>query len=692
MAQRFIIDGNFTQSFVGGVNLTIDACPADNIVRPGVHYDIGSGDLCYDYDDRVCFDYIFDENHVVDYGPKAGPPNEGFPIRKAQARKGRFQFVGDTVGYASSSQDISHPTSSVSDTLYILINSESAAGTNLYPYLTRNPKSGSIVLRSLTQTVEFEYNAFTSSLTPTGSTSGPNKFAYGDQIILGTTFVTSSDVRDSSTLKEIISTRNIPFAHNDRVCIEVRPKADVPPLQDVMEVGSSTTIAISSSADVALSGSGDLYIDNISASGELYASLSLQDGPNVVVYDTSSGQLHFTSSNSVGGNNTSYQTGSDPSNPLDLLTILDYDSNVFVTASGGNLILQFGNPPQPVIIELIGSGFETNRFNLTTDNYNVLFKYSVNGTTYQSSSLFQGSEGSKPLDTLVDSVTDGGGTDTYTITSTNDLSAWSSGSQYFYATLAVNGLDGNLITTSSTVLQLNLNKIDPTNPTLNLTFDIEKDAYISAGSEFEIEEGATGSIDIKLTGGNNGGGSEPWTNTSPQFSDGLNTATVTATVNATGDVFITSSTTDSEDFEEYWNSSTYNDTVLDHTGSVDRTYNRVRSLRYGTSTNEDFTGSLVALQDITDWVDNVGDIDFGENTQSEIDGKTFTISGSNEFTYIVYDSSITAGVTLTNTDGNQIDISNGTSTVYTSYTVGSKYKVWKTNLPKNGEVNYRIDF
>lgn len=698
MAQRFIIDGNFTQS-LANVRITADACPNDFIIRPTLHYQVGSGDICYDYDDRICFDYHFDDERVITL-PTRSIGGVNWPVRKAQATKGRFQFIGDTVGYESSSYDVSHPTSSVNDTLYILINSESAAGTNLYPYLTRNPKSGSIIFTSLSQTVEFEYNSFTSSLTP-NSSSADSDSGYGDQIILGATLVTSSNVIDTnnSTLHSIISTRNTPFVHNDRVCIEVRPSpADVPPLQDVMEVGSSSSIAISSSADVALSGSGDLIINNItasniSASDALFASLSLDNELNLVVYNTESGQLHYTSSNSLEGNLTQYQTGSSPSTALDLLTILDFDPNVFVTSSGGNLILQFGTPPTPNSISITTVGFALNRFNLTPDNYDVNFSYNLNGTTYQSSSLFQGTFGSKPNTTLISSVTDGDGTDTYTVSSANSLSAWSTGSQAFTATLAVLGLDGTLITTSSVQLNKELAKTDPDNPTLNLTFSVEKNAYISAGSEFEIEEGATGSIDIKLTGGaSNGGGTEPWTNTSPQFSDGLNGATITATVNATDDVFITSSTTTTEDFEEYWNSVTYNDPVLDYTGSVDRTYTRVRSLRYGTSFNEDFTGSLSDLQDITNWIDNVGDIDVGENTQTEINERTFIVSGSAEFVYIIYDSAITAGVTLTNIDGNQIDINNGTSTVYTSYTVGSKYKVWKTNLPKSGEVNYRINF
>ena len=58
MAERFIIDGNFTQSFNGTINLSADACPADFVIRPLLHYDIDSGNVCYEFDDRVCFEYI----------------------------------------------------------------------------------------------------------------------------------------------------------------------------------------------------------------------------------------------------------------------------------------------------------------------------------------------------------------------------------------------------------------------------------------------------------------------------------------------------------------------------------------------------------------------------------------------------------------------------------------------------------
>ena len=47
MAQRFIIDGNFTQS-LGNINLNLNACPAESeIIYNYVVYDETTGALCY---------------------------------------------------------------------------------------------------------------------------------------------------------------------------------------------------------------------------------------------------------------------------------------------------------------------------------------------------------------------------------------------------------------------------------------------------------------------------------------------------------------------------------------------------------------------------------------------------------------------------------------------------------------------
>ena len=47
MAQRFAIDGNFTQSFVGTVRLNAEACPADTDNFATLFYDLGNGAVCY---------------------------------------------------------------------------------------------------------------------------------------------------------------------------------------------------------------------------------------------------------------------------------------------------------------------------------------------------------------------------------------------------------------------------------------------------------------------------------------------------------------------------------------------------------------------------------------------------------------------------------------------------------------------
>jgi len=694
MAERFIIDGNFTQSF-DHINLMMDACPEGIGPLPTVHYQIGSGDLCYDLDDRICFDLEFNLSNELKFYSESS--NWIGPL----ANEGTFQFVGTRIPpypgeeteepfFPAISESLGIPTSSISQTHYVLFNTASStANVGLTDYLTRNKASGSIVMSSLRHKVEFEYHTHLYRFDNVTS-------SYENQVILGQENASAS--AEFSTLRVIAATKDDPFSNGDRICLEIRPKADTPPLQHVMEVGPSSSIAISSSAEVALSGSGDIIINNItasniSASGDLFASLSFNSEPNVVVYNTESGQFYFTSSTELGSV-TSYQTGSaDPLN-LDLLTIIDYDENVFVTASGDNLILQFGIPPSPTILSFddTPNPFATNRFDLTVDSYDLTLTYDLNGTTFVSASFTQGNSGSTSPGTLVTESLDSDGTIVIPFNAGTNLTQFRSGSQHYIAHLHVTRIDGSpdVVTAS---LDLNLSKTNPSDPSLNLTLTIEKNAFVNNDPEFEIEEGATGSIDVKLTSGNDGGGTEPWQSVSPQFSDGLNAATVTVAVNTDNTVYVTSSTTATNKFEQYWISDPYSNTTYEYTGSVDRTYSRVRSLRYGTTTNTSFISSEADLRNITDWVDNVGTIQFGENSEEELNGLEFNISASatGEYVYIVYDNNISTQPTLTNITGNQVDIDNGVSTVYTAYTVGN-YKVWRTNIFKAGELTYRLDF
>lgn len=72
---------------------------------------------------------------------------------------------------------------------------------------------------------------------------------------------------------------------------------------------------VSTQLDVA----GNITGSNISSSGNLFASLSFDSHDNIVVYDTSSGKLHYTSSDSLGG---------DPVLTQDLTSVLPVSNNV----------------------------------------------------------------------------------------------------------------------------------------------------------------------------------------------------------------------------------------------------------------------------------------------------------------------------------------------------------------------------
>lgn len=370
MAQRFAIDGNFTQSIVGTINLNADQCPADFVNRPFLHYDVSSGDVCYRYDDRVCFDYYF--NLSKGLGPSEAIPGWGGGDTLAYSDPGFITFV-DSQSRAFSSANHRMPTDKVDETVYLLINTQSYAGTALFGYLTQNEGSGSIILTSLNNTVEFRYNTQTVTTPYPNYTNGD--IAYGNQVIIGATSIVATP--DNNSLTTVVATSNEPFVQDERICVEVSPIADVYPLQDVMSVGSSTTIAMTSSAAVALSGSGNLIINDIvagdilasgaitasvvSSSNQLFASVSLSDGVNnIVVVDTGSGQFFYTSSaafeavltqnltsvlnDSVGGvdNNETFVAGTTLEEVLRNI-LIEYISSILVFDQTGGRGLKIGS-------------------------------------------------------------------------------------------------------------------------------------------------------------------------------------------------------------------------------------------------------------------------------------------------------------------------------------------------------------
>ena len=247
MAQRFKIDGNFTQSSVGTFNLNADACPADFEIRPILHYDIASGNVCYEYDDRICFEYTFGFNAQQNRGwssnpssPSYSPDVNSFSVL-ATAGKGIISFLQSGSDPDLPTTPIRSVTNDLSKTFSILINTQSVAGKDLNTYITQNSVSGSIILSSATEQVEFRYSSQTAPATPN---------TWKDQVLLGTNQLTSS----VSTLNAIVSTDDTPFANGDKICVEVRPLGNTPSLQEVMEVGNSTTLTMTSSNEVTVYG------------------------------------------------------------------------------------------------------------------------------------------------------------------------------------------------------------------------------------------------------------------------------------------------------------------------------------------------------------------------------------------------------------------------------------------------------
>ena len=213
MAQRFAIDGNFTQSFVGTVKINASACGTSDLENfASLYYDLDNGSVCYTTSSQdFCYEYTFDTESLASYS-KTGV--------NCYARPGRFQFGASATPIGRNTS----PVTNVSFTKLLLFNSESVAGTDLYGYLTQNTNSGSITLSTTTQEVIFNYTS---------------QHTFDDQIILGSEYDISSIEFDNndSTLTNLVATSNYPFAHNERVCVAVSSQGG----------GSSTTYQTGSS-------------------------------------------------------------------------------------------------------------------------------------------------------------------------------------------------------------------------------------------------------------------------------------------------------------------------------------------------------------------------------------------------------------------------------------------------------------
>ena len=412
---------------------------------------------------------------------------------------------------------------------------------------------------------------------------------------------------------------------------------------------------------VLVSGS-DIEVRQITASG-----LSEVSKPHVVVYDTQSGALHYTASSAVGGSSVQYQTGSDPLTILSQLKIIDYSRDVFVTASGGQLILQFGTASIPTGLSTAFSGFNTDRFSgpgagsYVVDAYDVNLTYTTgSGNILLSASLLQGAT------TIATNNTPGTTSTTFSILTT---SPYASGSQNFTGSLHVQLEDGSKVSYNATPASQTLSKTNPDNPTLTFSYSglTGTTTYVSNNtannySNSNIENGVTGTITYtSASGGTNG-----WTLTSLTSLSSPSPITVTAT----GSIALLSVS------GAY--SSNGLGTPLSPLSTIQRTknYTRVVSLRSGASPNSSsFTEA--ELLDLTAWTGGSeiqnGTISFNTGTSTiSVNTNITIVNSTSAYLYIIYGSSVND---LTNIKQGGFDVTSN----FTKTTVGL-YKVYRTTL------------
>ena len=221
MAQRFAIDGNFTQSFVGTVSLNTQACPSNNSEDfASLFYDLDTGTVCYITSSTdFCYEFIFDNENTITLSKNS----EGV---QSQPPAQSFQFVGDPNTPPIGATNLSAPKNSLTNTKFLMFDSSSANAGSILNYLIQNTSSGSIKLSSTTQAVEINYT----TQAQTGSL-GNNKIIIGNSNNL--------PAFASSSFSVLTTTSDTPFTHGERVCVEVNSAGSG---------GSSTTYQTGSDA------------------------------------------------------------------------------------------------------------------------------------------------------------------------------------------------------------------------------------------------------------------------------------------------------------------------------------------------------------------------------------------------------------------------------------------------------------
>lgn len=363
-----------------------------------------------------------------------------------------------------------------------------------------------------------------------------------------------------------------------------------------------------------------------------------------------------------GGGTPINATGSGLNNAggdINTITVKDFTNDVTVTFDAGNLTFLFGIPQAPSPTLNI-SGFVTNRFNKVTDNYTVTGNLDLNGYTLVSASLFETTPGSEGVRATTDTL------------SSLSISPTTTGSRsYRLEVTSSNPADDQLDYKVATANET-LDKSNPTAPTIAFTPDVQLGTTSVFGGTNEIELGATGSIDFTPTLGNANG----WVYATGTLATNI-ASPRTVVFDATADILISASA----DYSSSGANGSDNFPALNPSNfaaarpiSSTTTFEKVRSLRYGTSAQASFTYN--ELLDIEAWDASlggtIGTIDKGRNTQIEINNTTINITWTGLlYQYVIYDA------TLPDLTSFEVAGNNYIGAFESPVTVGG-YKIWRT--------------
>jgi hypothetical protein len=608
MAQRFAIDGNFTQSFAGTVNLNASACPANIDEYASLYYDLNTGTVCYVTSSTdFCYEYIYGAN---DNNVPKSTPDEPIPRIKTYPRAQRFTFAAyDTDG---GGYDFSVPTQDVTEAVFVAFDSESVNAGDLSNYLLQNASTGSIKLSTNTQAVEFDYTA---QHVMTGS--GPS-ITDEKKIILGNSNVSATASNPQFTL--ITKTSDEPFTNGETVCVEV-----------------------------------------------------IRQGGG-------------------GGTATTYQTGSDTTQTdLNNLKIVDYDSNVFVTSDPitGQLTLQFGQRPEPNNLSISPVNFNEDRFNLEQQGYTVRFSYNLNGTTYNSASLF--TYNGVPI--MTNTIDPNSPTD-FVINGSGNTLPYMSGSHRFKVSMNVELSDGSVenFLVNSSLSDFQLDKVDPGFPKVNTTSTSDPNLgdidFVEVGNSLgtlKLHVGFSGSFQFTTSSGALNGWAPDPNNPNSQNPAGGTAVVNSRTGEATNFVSLTNNFISPQDPDA--NSP---DLTLNHS----RTYSQQRIFTFRTGSTSDATISEYdALSRSYLTTEGFGFPKVSDTVNENPTGILFSINGaSGEYHWFIFsDEHITTSSPVIK-DQNDLTVNSVSQVAHYQNIVGTTgYRLFRTNTQLGaGALTYKF--